>query len=210
MHGLSSGEQTEGDRGEALVLRAVLELLLGDQPVIDQIDLRTHPSTGRAYPGGTHIGILVAGCETPLNFRSCPHVSEADERHGGDPVNRAARCGARDRVRPRAIARGGVVDTAPSAAGAEHGSRARQAPALASPIPRGVERGSSARSAPAARTGEAEAGAHRDGPNKCWACHSSARSCWRCARQSRVRIRRSHVPLAVRRARCHPGRWSRR
>jgi hypothetical protein len=84
VHGLSSGEQTEGDRGEALVLRAVLELLLGDQPVIDQIDLRTHPSTGRVYPGGTHIGILVAGCETPLNFRSCPHVSEADERHGGD------------------------------------------------------------------------------------------------------------------------------
>jgi hypothetical protein len=27
VHGLSSGEQTEGDRGEALVLRAVLELL---------------------------------------------------------------------------------------------------------------------------------------------------------------------------------------
>jgi hypothetical protein len=28
---------------------------------------------------------LVAGCETPLNFRSCPRdVSEADERHGGD------------------------------------------------------------------------------------------------------------------------------
>jgi hypothetical protein len=39
VHGGLSGEQAEHNRGEPLVLGPILELLLSDQPVVDEVDL---------------------------------------------------------------------------------------------------------------------------------------------------------------------------
>jgi len=50
----SPGEHTERDRDEPLGLGPILELLLGDKPVIDAVDPRAHPSNGTTVPDWTH------------------------------------------------------------------------------------------------------------------------------------------------------------